>query len=195
MKPYLQSHSKIKLRSCLYLLISLIGFNSLAQTTFTWDSGPSIDDTGQINPATSTISGQSLRIVTDDAAGLFHTSGFGAQKTGTSGVYIISGSGSDILTITFDSDNDGTFGDAFTLNSLISGEFGTGTGTIIRLRPNGNDANGENFADDNASAYQTFTPTNAANFTNITSLDILNGNSSGTFIIIEDISVSAGSSK
>ena len=194
MKPYLQSHSKIKLRSCLYFLISLIGFNSLAQTTFTWDSGPSIDDTGQINPATSTISGQSLRIVTDDAAGLFHTSGFGVQKTGTSGVYIISGSGSDILTITFDSDNDGTFGDAFTLNSLISGEFGTGTGTIIRLRPNGNDANGENFADDNASAYQTFTPTNAANFTNITSLDILNGNSSGTFIIIEDISVSAGSS-
>ena len=187
-----QTHTLKKYR--LLFTWALIGFSSLAsfaQVTFTWDTGPTAD--GGFSPtssATSTVGGQSLHLVSSSGSVWHTSSSFGPIKSGISGVHVISGSANDLLTITFDSNNDGTFGDAFTLNSILIGELGLGTGTTIRLRPNGNDSNGEDFACDDAFNYQTFTPSNLANFTNISSLVVLNKDKNSAFFVLDDIQIS-----
>ena len=173
------------------LTVFLASLGSFAQTTFTWDSGPTADGGfSSTSHAISTVGGQSLRL-TSSGGSVWHTSAsFGPIKAGISGVHVISGSSNDLLTFTFDADNDGNFGDAFTLNSILIGELGLGTGTTIRLRPNGNNSLGEDFACDDASNYQTFTPANVANFTNITSLVVLNKDQNSAFFVLDNVQVS-----
>ena len=181
----------LRLKMPMLLTVFLASLGSFAQTTFTWDSGPTADGGfSSTSHAISTVGGQSLRL-TSSGGSVWHTSAsFGPIKAGISGVHVISGSSNDLLTFTFDADNDGNFGDAFTLNSILIGELGLGTGTTIRLRPNGNNSLGEDFACDDASNYQTFTPANVANFTNITSLVVLNKDQNSAFFVLDNVQVS-----
>ncbi|OHE06177.1 DUF4347 domain-containing protein [Sulfurimonas sp. RIFOXYB12_FULL_35_9] len=84
-------------------------------------------------------------------------------------------------TITYDVDGDG-FDDPFNLNSMVFLD-PDGESQTWKIKPNGNDAGAENFTltgDGTNLAYATFTPANAANFTNLTSvvLEHLTGSAS-----------------
>ena len=113
---------------------------------------------------------------------------FAAPKTGTSGIFVL-GYTADTLVVTVDADGDSIYGDPFSLDSILIGEFGNGTSTLLSFLPNGDESEKEDYLDDNSSIYQKFSPGNPANFTNITSLEIINGNASGVHFIVDDITV------
>ncbi len=94
----------------------------------------------------------------------------------------------NVITITFDTDNDGTFGDPFNLSSLLVAENGSANGAQFTIRPDGNNALAEVFTDNTAAA-QAFIPSNATNFSNITSLEIVK-TSGSDFFFIDDLVVS-----
>ena len=157
-----------------------------SQTTFTWDSGPTNDLINPVSTVVSSADGKSLQLVSKIAIGVYHSSFFAPPKSGTAGIFIL-GYTADTLVITVDADGDSIYGDPFSLNSILIGEFGTGTSTLISLLPNGDESEKENHLDDNGSSYQTYSPANPANFTNITSLEIINGNASGAHFIVDNI--------
>ena len=187
----MQSSSKVNLGiQALLLLIFTCSHTAFlrSQTAFTWDTGPSRDIIHAVTPVYSTVDNQTLRLESKIDIGVYHTSLFSTFKTGTSDVFIL-GFRSDTLVITVDADSNGVYGDPFTVNSLIVGEYGNGTSTILGIHPNGDISKAENHVDDNGSAYQTFTPGNPANFTHITSFEIVNANASGLHFIVDDILV------
>ncbi len=159
-----------------------------SQTTFTWDEGPTEDLINPISTIVSTIDGKSLQIVSKIDIGVYHSSFFAAPKTGTSGIFVL-GYTADTLVVTVDADGDSIYGDPFSLDSILIGEFGNGTSTLLSFLPNGDESEKEDYLDDNSSIYQKFSPGNPANFTNITSLEIINGNASGVHFIVDDITV------
>lgn len=163
--------------------------NDLA-ITHTFDSG--MTNTGS-NTATITVknttSNVSIKMVAahgvwrigNDTANGYATTYFGNWAINEAGV-------ASTVAITVDLNNDGTFGDPFSLNSfkLSDPSFNGGTYTI---KPNGLTAGQETILlSTMVDSYSTFTPTTVTNFNNITGFTV-QFDSSATGITLDDFDV------